>query len=181
LVILYLARVFLTRYNEVLYGNNWDLLNHQKKLHRSICMKLINLFVPCVISLAPTAASQNSQDTTEFFRLEDVWNQSHVRGDASALDSLWAQELVVTASGMTPMTKGQTMAFFRSGRMKFQQYTSSEIRVRLLGETAIVTGRVQRRRTMGDRNVGDDWLFTKTYIRRAGRWQVAAWHASLPP
>ncbi len=151
-------------------------------------MKLINLIVPCVISLAPTAVAQeetrisrNSQDTNEFIRLEDIWNQSHVRGDASALDSLWAQELVVTASGMTPMTKEQSMAFLRSGRMRFQQYTTSEIRVRLLGETAIVTGRVHRKRTMGDRNVEDDWLFTKMYIRRAGRWQVAAWHASLPP
>jgi len=149
-------------------------------------LPLFSAFI--ILGLAGIARSQEGEqtrsrasDSTELVRLEGAWNQAHMKGDASALDRLWADELVVTASGMTPMSKEQSMTFFRSGRMKFQQYTSSEIHVRLLGETAVVTGRIHRKRTIGDRNVEDDWLFTKTYTRRSGRWQVAAWHASLPP
>jgi len=31
---------------------------------------------------------------------------------------------------------------------------------------------------MNGRTIEDDWQFTKTYVRRAGAWLVAAFHAS---
>jgi len=114
----------------------------------------------------------------ELSRLEGVWNEAHLRGDADALERLWADDLQVMVPEMRVMTKPGLIAFVRSGRMKFDRYETSDVRVRLYDDAAVVTGRMQRTRTVNGQSVDDDWRFTKMYVRRAGRWQVVAFHAS---
>ncbi len=122
--------------------------------------------------------SQESSDLLELARLETMWNGAYMRGDAEALDQLWADDLIVTMTNMSVMTKPKAIGFLRYGRMKFPRYETSDIRIRVYGDAAVVTGRLQRARNINGQNVADDWRFTKVYIRRADRWQVVAWHAS---
>ena len=84
----------------------------------------------------------------------------------------------MTVPNMPVMTKETAIGRSRSGRLKFKRYQTSDIRIRLYGDAAIVTGLVERTRELNGRDVDDKWRFTKVYIRRAGRWQVVAWHAS---
>ncbi len=125
--------------------------------------------------------SQPQPDTPEvkeLMRLESVWNEGHEKGDVSALEKLWADDLEVTVPKMPVMSKSDVLGFARSGRMKFQRYQTSDLKVRVYGDAAVVSGRLQRTRTLNDKTVNDDWRFTKLYIRREGRWQVVAFHAS---
>ena len=62
--------------------------------------------------------------------------------------------------------------------MKFQRYETSETAFRIFGDAAVVTGRLLRERTFADRNIHEDWRFTKVYVRRQGKWKVVAWQAS---
>ncbi|MBO0911115.1 MAG: nuclear transport factor 2 family protein [Acidobacteria bacterium] len=144
-------------------------------------------FLACVISslvltvLAPiTMFSQSSVDgdTSELHRLERVWNESHERGDADALDALWADDMEVAVPKMPVMQKADVLKFARSGRMKFLRYQTSDTRIRLYDNAAVVTGRLQRIRSMNGQEISDDWRFTKTYVRQAGRWRVVSFHAS---
>lgn len=133
-----------------------------------------------VLSAVPPAAAVLCQapDTAEFLRLEDIWNEAHLRGDAEALDRLWADDLVVTVPGMNPMTKEESLEFARSGLMRFSRYETSDLRVRLHGDAAVVTGRVRRTRTLGNETVDDDWRFTKVYVRTGNTWRVIVFHTS---
>ena len=126
---------------------------------------------------APAAATPD-QDLARFTQLESEWNNAHLQGDAEALDRLWADELRVFVPKMTPMAKPEALAFLRSGRMKFSRYETSEVGVRVYGDTAVVTGRVRRSRERAGQMVEDDWRFTKVYVRTAGAWRVVAYHAS---
>jgi ketosteroid isomerase-like protein len=101
--------------------------------------------------------------------------------DADALDGLWATDLEVDVPGMAPMTKAEALAFARTGRMRFERYETSQIKVRTCGDTAVVTGRLQRTGTIGDRQRADDWRFTKVYTRQASTWRVVSFHASESP
>lgn len=38
------------------------------------------------------AISKNAADLKELHRLEAVWNNAHVKGDADALDKLWSND-----------------------------------------------------------------------------------------
>jgi hypothetical protein len=127
------------------------------------------------------AVSKHAFDLKELHRLEEVWNVAHVNGDADTLDRLWANELIVTIAAMPLMTKADALAMVRSNKMPFTKYETSELRVKRLGESALVTGRLQRERVMGGKTITDNWRFTKVYAMSGGRWQVIAWHASPGP
>lgn len=116
-----------------------------------------------------------------FTTLETAWNEAHVRGDAATLDQLFADDLVVAVPGMRTMSKADSLGVVASGRMTFDRYESSDTAIRIYDGAAIVTGRIQRTRTVGGRESQDDWLSTKVYVRRAGRWQVVSFHASTAP
>ena len=147
-------------------------------------MPIATLLVCWLLSGAlqqPPGRASDAPDVATITALETVWNESHLRGDAEALDRLWADDLVVTVPGMAMMMKPDTIGIWRTGRMKFDRYDTSDVRVRVYGDAAVVTGRVQRTRNANGRVMDDDWRFTKTYVRRAGRWQVVAFHASPSP
>jgi hypothetical protein len=117
-------------------------------------------------------------DTTALARLEAIWNEAHVRGDAQALERLWADDLEINVPSMPPMSKAEALNFARSGRMRFDRYETSELKYRVFGGTAVVSGRLRRTRTVGGQTVDDDWRFTKVYVVKDGLWRVVAFHAS---
>lgn len=142
---------------------------------------VIVMFALSISAQAPAADGNQSKDSKELSRLEDAWNEAHLKGDSAALDKLWGEELVVTVPKMPSFSKAQSLAVWKTGRFKFERYQTSDVRIKVLGDVAIATGRVQRTRRMGDRKMEDDWLFTKTYVRTKGGWQVVAYHASDGP
>jgi len=127
-----------------------------------------------------TMCSQSSadNDSGELQRLERIWNESHERGDADALEALWADDMEVAVPKMPVMQKADALKFARSGRMKFLRYQTSDTRIRVYDNAAVVTGRLQRTRSMNGQEISDDWRFTKTYVRQAGHWRVVSFHAS---
>jgi len=59
---------------------------------------------------------------------------------------LWAGDLVVTVPNMPVMDKNESLDFVGSGKMKFQTYRTSDIRIRAYGNAAVVTGQLERSR-----------------------------------
>jgi ketosteroid isomerase-like protein len=142
-------------------------------------MMLLTVWIVAVALVqAPVGNSPVDADVTTLTQLEADWNAAHVRGDAVALEHLFAQDLVVMVPGMRVMSKADAVGMFTAGSMKFDRYETSEITFRVHDATAIVTGRLRRTRVTGGATVDDDWRFTKVYLRRAGRWQVVSFHAS---
>jgi ketosteroid isomerase-like protein len=114
----------------------------------------------------------------ELMRLEQVWNDAHLRGDGDALDRLWDDQIVVVVPKMKLINKTDGLEMFHASRMKFLRYETSDLSTRSYGDTAIVTGRLLRTRKMNDREMQDDWRFTKVYVLRDGQWRVILWQAS---
>jgi ketosteroid isomerase-like protein len=143
----------------------------------------LGLFVVLVFTAfrgTATIAAQSTHDADvhELERLETVWNEAHEHGDADALERLWADDMEVAVPKMPVLTKADALKFARSGRMKFLSYRTSDIRVRVYDNAAVVTGRLQRNRSLNGQEMSDDWRFTKTYVREAQQWRVVAFHAS---
>jgi ketosteroid isomerase-like protein len=130
------------------------------------------------VSAQEPAPFAHDADIRELERLETVWNEAHKSGDADALEALWADDLEIAVPRMALMTKAGALSFARSGRMKFLRYQTSEIRVRVYDNAAVVTGRLQRTRSMNGRETSDDWRFTKVYVRKVHKWRVVSFHAS---
>jgi len=133
-------------------------------------------FVLCTVSIVSLAGSDATTATLE--ALESDWNQAHMKGDAASLEALWSDDLTVAVPKMPVMSKSEVLSFVRSGRMHFERYETTDIRVRMYGTAAVVTGRLQRTRTIDGKKLDDDWRFTKVYANQQGRWRVVAFHAS---
>jgi len=114
-------------------------------------------------------------------QLEVAWNEAHLHGDANALDRLWAPSLSVVVPGMPPFKKPELLGMWRSMRVVFSAYSTSDVAIQVYGTTAVVTGRLRRSRDFGGRVATEDWLFTKTYAQVDAQWQVVAYHASEAP
>ena len=128
-----------------------------------------------ILLLPPDAAT-----VAELTRLERVWNEAQRQSDAAALDTLFADDIVITVPEMQRLGKS-SIDLLRTGRMKFDSYESSDLQMHVNGDSAIVTGRIRRSRVNDGRTFGDDWLFTKTYARLDGEWKVVSFHASITP
>jgi ketosteroid isomerase-like protein len=146
---------------------------------RFLTFGLVLAFVTFVSQTGKGSPSNpRENDTRELERLENVWNEAHERGDGDALEGLWSEDLEVDVPRMPVMNKADVLTFARSGRMKFLHYTTSDIRIRIYGDTAVVSGRLQRTRQINGKELSDDWRFTKVYVRQAQQWRVVSFHAS---
>jgi uncharacterized protein (TIGR02246 family) len=141
-------------------------------------MAVCSFAFAAALAQSPSGGPSQAGDVAELSRLEAVWNDAHRSGDAEALNRLFSDDLLITVPSMAPMTKAEVLGVTRSGRLKFPRYESSDVSVRVYGDAAVVTGRLQRTRAMGDRVMEDDWRFTKVFVRQAGSWRVVAFHAS---
>lgn len=130
------------------------------------------------VTASTTPQPSGDSDTRELQRLEKVWNEAHEQGNADALEPLWADDMEIDVPHMPVMTRADAVKFAHSGRMKFLHYGTSDLRIRIYGDTAVVTGRLQRTRTMNGQEVSDDWRFTKVYVRQAQAWRVVSFHTS---
>ena len=117
----------------------------------------------------------------QFAALEAAWNKAHLGNDASALDRLWADDIVVFVPGMRPMNKADALAIHKTGGATFSRYETSEVDPRVTGDLAVVTGRLRRTRNFGGREGSDNWLFRKVYRRDASGWRVISYHAWPSP
>ena len=143
--------------------------------------RLIAAAWPLLVVLTFAQSSPSSADLDELQRLEREWNAAHISGDSETLSRLWADELEVAVPKMPVMKKAELVKFVNSGRMKFQRYETSELNFRIYGQSAVVTGRLQRKREINGRTMEDDWRFTKVYQRSADGWRVVSFHASEAP
>jgi ketosteroid isomerase-like protein len=134
-----------------------------------------------ILVMQSVAPNIRGKEEDELIALEKAWNQAHVEGDATALEKLWDEELVVTVPEMPVMTKASSLAIWKSGKFRFDKYETSAIKARIVGGAGIVTGRVHRARNFQGTPKQDDWQFTKVYAKRNGEWKVVAWHASPAP
>lgn len=124
-------------------------------------------------------AAQTVEGTLK--NLEAKWNDAHVHGDTAELKRQWADDIAFVIPGMPTFNRDEVMALWRSGRAKVLRHETSDVTVRPYRDSAVVEGRLRRQRDFSGRTIEDDWRFTKTFVRRHGRWQVVAYRASGMP
>lgn len=151
-------------------------------LNKGFCLTLgfvlANAFSILAAEQSPTGNAPNSADQAELLRLEKLWNDSHLYGDAEALDRLWDNDLTVIVPKMKVISRKDALGMFRSGRVKFIHYETNDLSLHVYGNAAIVTGRLLRTRKMNEQEMQDNWRFSKVYIRRGSDWRVVLWQAS---
>ncbi|HVE72863.1 MAG TPA: nuclear transport factor 2 family protein [Thermoanaerobaculia bacterium] len=117
--------------------------------------------------------------------VEDIARLNHELSVATWTgDAVWFEEnladdyVLITPNGEKQTKRDVVRGLVRPG-LKMEPYDTSEAQVRIYGETAIVTGRMQQSFSIGRTRYKNDLRYTHVYVKRRGRWVMASAHTSV--
>jgi ketosteroid isomerase-like protein len=103
-----------------------------------------------------------------------------LHSDITALDELLAPELIFTNHLGHLQSKKDDLAAHQSGSLKINEMDSSEQHIRINGDTAIISVRVQVSGTYAGNPANGDFRFTRVWALSPDKtWRVIAAHAGI--
>jgi ketosteroid isomerase-like protein len=120
------------------------------------------------------AASTSASVEEQIKKLETDRAQAVVRADVATLEAQTSDDYTLINANGQLSGKSDTMNAIKSGNIKLTSNELSDLKVRLYGNTAIVTGRSASKGTIGGMEIKGPILFTRVYVKTNGRWQSVA-------
>jgi uncharacterized protein (TIGR02246 family) len=129
--------------------------------------------------LAGIGAVQPADDTAAIVDLEHRLAAAWVKGDRPFIEGLLADDWSVTDGAGRVLTKPQLLdETFGSADRRIEAMVIDDVRVRFVGDVAIVTGRTRATGSYRGQSGTAMLRFTDVFTRRDGRWQIVASHGS---
>jgi ketosteroid isomerase-like protein len=111
-------------------------------------------------------------------QMERDWTEAGLKKDAATLDKILADDWVGQGPTGTA-TKAQALAELKSGDNKLDSQTLSDIKVRVFGDTAVVTGSDDEKSSYKGKDTSGHYVWTDVFVKRNGRWQAVASQGTL--
>jgi len=140
---------------------------------------LLTALVLLVVSTAAFGQNSGGKDEKAVLKANESFDKAVVDRDVDAYTRIVADDFVFTDHKGVVTNKAEEIEKLKNRKIKFVSGISSDVRVKWLGETAVVTGRFDAR--FKDAN-GKEHAFTERYTavftKRKGKWLMVAEHAS---
>ena len=120
------------------------------------------------------SASKNPKVEQQLIDLEKQRSQAVVKGDTAALDKMTAEDYEFTNPLGEVKTKAQILQDIKSGELKYESIDLDDVKARVYGNAAVVTGRTTTKGQYGGKDVSGQYRFTRVYTKRNGGWQSVA-------
>jgi ketosteroid isomerase-like protein len=131
--------------------------------------------IALVLSLAALlglAWAANVED--ELKKLESDRAAAVVKGDVATLEKQTSDDYTLINVNGQMSGKAQMVDAFKSGQTKLTTDELSDIKVRVYGNTAVLTGKATVKGTVAGKDVDGQVLFTRVYVKKGGSWQSVA-------
>jgi uncharacterized protein (TIGR02246 family) len=149
-------------------------------------MKRILMILALAVTVSSLALGQTadkksptSKAEQEVLKINKEYNDAIARQDAAAYERLLADDLTFTTPDGQTMTKAQKISFAKSGDLKLESWQTDEVKARVYGDAAVVTGRYAAKGAYKGQAFSETGRSTTTYVKRNRRWQVVAGHTSM--
>jgi ketosteroid isomerase-like protein len=114
----------------------------------------------------------------DILALEDERFGAMLARDFARLQLLVHEDLMYTHSSGVVDGKSSWLDSMKSGRVKYKKAGCSERKVRLYGDTALVTGRAQIEAEIGGQPKTLRLLFLNAWTKSPRGWQFVAWQST---
>jgi ketosteroid isomerase-like protein len=138
---------------------------------------MLAIAVLCLLSVSLAVgqkASSTNKVEDQIKKLEQDWAQGIMKDGAGAVDQYEADDIVSTDPSGRVTDKAQDKKDLSSGDLKFQSLESSDVKVRVYGDTAVATGTSTVKGTYKGQDISATYRFTDTWVKRNGKWQAVA-------
>jgi len=117
----------------------------------------------------PPAKRDQAALEAEFAKIENQWAEADKSKDAVALGLLLANDWTYLGP-FGSETKAQHLAALQAGTDKLESITLMDMKVRVYGNTAVVTGHEHEKSSSGGKDTSGDYMWTDVFVNRQGHW-----------
>ncbi len=136
-------------------------------MNRKFSMSVVASII-LLAALGTFAAAQSVEDQIKKLEIERA--AAVVKGDVAMLAAETSDDYtLINVNGQTS-TKTQMVDGFKSGQNKMSIDEVSDLKVRVYGDTAIVTGKVDAKGIMGGKDATGIALFTRVWVKKDRKW-----------
>jgi ketosteroid isomerase-like protein len=135
----------------------------------------------CLVFVQSSAKAQEADNGSVekiISQMEDDWGAALVNADTATIDRIEAPDWTLTDENGNLLTKAQTDAELKAGDYKATSFKNDEVKVRVYGDTAIVSGLETEKSTYKGKESSGQYRFTDVFIKRDGVWKAVASHES---
>jgi ketosteroid isomerase-like protein len=122
----------------------------------------------------PTTANRS-----EIEALEQREASAMLAADASSLQTLWADDMVVNSTANLIAGKQILLEMVKNGRLKLRIYERKPVRITVLGDVVITTGNEVSQLITDTAEFKLFVSYMNVWTRREGNWQLLARHVGL--
>jgi ketosteroid isomerase-like protein len=141
---------------------------------------LLSSLTLCLLVALVIPLAAQEKDAANIRALELKWTESYKLHQIDILSSLLAEDFVITIEDGSVFSKAGYITHSADAAVHVQVAEMSDLKVRMHGDTAVVTGAYHERgESSGKRYEYHDRL-TDVWMKIGGKWQVVASHYSVP-
>jgi ketosteroid isomerase-like protein len=135
-------------------------------------MQYRRLLIAAVFVVTASLTSVWAEDVqAQLTKLEMDRAVAVVKADIATLDKYTSDDYVLINMNGHMAGKSEMIEGFKSGQSKLTSEELSDLKVRVYGNTAVVTGKADVKGTLGGADATGQILFTRVYVKKDGRWQ----------
>lgn len=126
-------------------------------------------------------AKEPAADERELAQLVKDLNAAVVKADLAFLERVLHPDYTHHRPRGTVETRAQYLENRKASRVKYEAMVSDDIKVRVYGDTAVVTGRTTVKGKDERGAIDDRWLWTRVLVRKDGRWHFVHYQGTPIP
>ncbi|HKZ79143.1 MAG TPA: nuclear transport factor 2 family protein [Pyrinomonadaceae bacterium] len=111
---------------------------------------------------------------SSLMQIEQELLDALLKGDASANERYLADSFTFIAPNGMVSDKAQGIADIKSGDLKFESSKVDDMKVRVYGDTAVVTYITTDKGTYKGQDISGQYRWTDVFVKQGGKWQIVA-------
>ncbi len=124
------------------------------------------------------SVAAQSKTEREVLAVNQEFDKAVVTRDVAAFERIYAEEFIFTSFTGSVSNRAREIEGVRTRNIKFESGKSEDVRVKVYGKSAVVTGRFIAKGTADGKPFSFVERYTAVYVKRGGRWQMVAEQAT---
>jgi ketosteroid isomerase-like protein len=115
----------------------------------------------------------------ELKKLETDRAAAAVKGDVATLEKQTSDDYTFINLYGQMSDKAKMVNAFKTGQTKLTSNELSDMKVRVYGSTAVITGKAEVKGTLVGKDTKGEVMFTRVYVKKGASWQSVAFQQTL--
>ena len=144
-------------------------------------MKTAAAFVLANLASLLLVFAKETDQTNAVLQTERELCTAYLKGDTDAIARGVMEDYTLTNSTGKITTRVEDIEEAKKNDPKYEVFKNHDMKVRVHGDTAVVTGRTHMKGISGGKAFDSEFQFTDTFVKDGGRWRLLAGHVSKLP